>query len=191
MSEVAYAPQRSAEVSRPAHDGSGNEAPIENGGQRGDGFQGTFVEGQSTARCDTRKEPPWWHSSVTGDGFKSREGEKALESLLHGPRVHRTRRSLRTSSNRVISKNSPDADEHDDLPVAVASSGGCNTFRHQWRTVGMARGLIYLSMIHASLREERVGSEASRQESRVERDTAHRLKVRNVSRVARSRGGPF
>jgi hypothetical protein len=48
MSEVAYAPQRSAEISRPAHDGSGNEAPIGNGGQRGDGFQGTFVEGQSS-----------------------------------------------------------------------------------------------------------------------------------------------
>ena len=48
MSEVAYALQRSAEVSRLVHDGSGNEAPTGNGGQRGDGFQGTFVEGQSS-----------------------------------------------------------------------------------------------------------------------------------------------
>ena len=61
MSKAAYALQRSAEISRPAHDGSGNEARTGNGRQRDDGFQGTLVEGQSSrtfirSRAARRKE---------------------------------------------------------------------------------------------------------------------------------------
>ena len=48
MSKAANALQRSAEISRPAHDGSGNEARTGNGRQRDDGFQGTLVEGESS-----------------------------------------------------------------------------------------------------------------------------------------------